>query len=201
MKRIIYLCEILIYAFCVTLTALHWYYLYQYDYYKGAVFHIAAFIAYGAVTIFCIVSMFSKYEPVPKKLKQWTLILFGGCMLLMVAFVLSFTEFSFSIVFSVVALALFFVSARNIRGKAFLKLIITFIILTAFLFVAAFLLRFAEATPINISELTDSEIKAYHLKIFLKSVGGAATYCYIPIIITFRFADHLTDDIILENID
>ena len=199
MKKIMYLCEILIYVCCIIASAMHWHYLFQNDYSKGTFFHVAAFIAYGGVIIFCIVQLFSKYEPVPARVKNGILILFGGCMLLMAAFVLSFLDFAFPIILTAVSLVLFFVATRYIRGKAFLKFIITFIILVGFLEAAAFLLGLANSSPVNISKLTDAEIHTYNLKMFLKSVGGAATYYFIPVIIAFRYADYLTDEMILEN--
>lgn len=69
----------------------------------------------------------------------------------------------------------------------------------AFIHVAAFFLMIERSTPISISELSQSEIWAYNLKMFLKSVGGAASYCFIPMILSFWLADSFTDEIILEN--
>ena len=199
MKRIMYLFEILIYVAAIIMAAMHWYYMYQYDYSKGAFIHVAAFLAYGVFIIIRIVGMFSEFEPVHEKIKRGILLLFGGCILLIVSFVLSYTEFMFPIAITVIALALFFVSARSLRGKAFIKLIITFIILVAILLVAAFFLGLERSNPINISELSQAEIRAYNLKMFVKSVGGASSYCFIPIIIAFWLADHFTDEMILEN--
>ena len=195
-KKFIYLFEIIISVAAIIAAALHWYYLYGNNYAYGAFFHIAAFLAYGIFVIIRIVQMFSKNAPLHRSM----LILFFGCILLIVAFILSFSSGSaFSIPCSLISLVIFFLSARNIRGRAFIKLIVTFIILTAILYVSAFFLGIAETSPINISELSQNEIRIYNFKMFLKSVGGAATYCFIPVLAAFWLTDIFTEEMLLEN--
>ena len=202
MKRIIYLFEILIYIAAFVLAAFHWYRLYEYDYYKGAFIHIAAFLAYGVFIVVRLIGLFSKFETVPKDLRNKILLLFFGCMLLLSTFVLSFSAGELaSIICTVAALTIFFISAKLFRGKAFVKLIITFIILVAVLLLMAFFLGLSNSAHILISDLTEAEVKAYNIKMFLKSVGGAAAYGFIPIIAAFWLTDIFTDEIILENAD
>ena len=196
MKKVMYISEILISIAAIIAAALHWYYLYKYNYTYGAFVHIAAFLTYGIFIIIRIVRIFSKKESMPPRM----LILFLGCMLLIAAFIFSFSsEAAFSIPCSLISLVIFFVSARNIRGRAFVKLIVTFIILTAILYVSAFLLGLSETSHIFISDLSQNEVRAYNFKMFLKSVGGAATYCFVPVIMAFWLSDVFTEEMLLEN--
>ena len=181
MKRIIYLIEIIICIAFIILAAFNWYMLYKYNYWAGAFIHVAAFLAYGVFAIVRIVALFSEYEALPKDFVNKIILLYLGCFMIIAAFVISYTSAAIlSLICTVGALLIFAISVKNLRSRECIKLIIAFIALAAILYIAAFFLGLAESTPISIQELSQSEVRAYNIKMFLKSVGGAVSYCFIP---------------------
>ena len=53
----------------------------------------------------------------------------------------------------------------------------------------------------DLQSLSKAQQDFYYLKEAVKSIGGTATYCWMPLLIVFWLSDVFTNEIILEAIN
>ncbi|MBR4760251.1 MAG: hypothetical protein IK078_08915 [Lachnospiraceae bacterium] len=55
------------------------------------------------------------------------------------------------------------------------------------------------AAPMDLQHISQAEKDALNLQDTVRSTGGAATYCWLPMLVVFWLSDVWTDEIILEE--
>lgn len=201
MKRTLYCYEILICLIMVVFTICHWRIIDQFELSMSkAAIHIPALLAYGILILLRLKDTFGKFEPLSKRFTISSVLLFSGCMLFILVPFLTFFSSKFVMLTAlIISIILSAIPAIKLKGRSKIKIIISFVLLGLLIWAAAIFCGLSGAAPIDLQRLTEAELNSYNMKDYFKSIGGAAAYCWLPIIIVFCLADSFSDEMILEE--
>lgn len=202
-KRLLYVTQILICTISGVLTVWNWHMFYREDFAaRDAFFHIPALLAYGMFSIYRIKELFAEYEKLSKNLTiKLCALLFGCISILIVPTVFFWFGLPVALCLLCISVVVLFASVKMFKRKTYIKLYMIFLILAIMLAASQIICGFMEASPMDLQSLSKAQQDFYYLKEAVKSIGGTATFCWMPLLIVFWLSDVFTNEIILEAIN